>query len=106
MNEIGAGRFLFFCGSKMDSVKLKQVLDAAAQERGCSIFELKYDEDENIVEVTVEKPGADVSLGDCEYIHRAVLAEFDRNIEDYSMTVSSRGISGAEADELLKSLEN
>ena len=90
----------------MERIEIQKVLDAAAAERGCSVFEMKFDEDDNIIEVTIDKADGPVALGDCEFVHRAVLAAFDRNIEDYSMTVSSKGISAAEADELLKTIEN
>lgn len=96
---------IFFV-TEMERTEIQKVLDAAAAERGCTVFEMKFDEDDNIIEVLIDKEGAPVCLGDCEFVHRAVLAAFDRNIEDYSMTVSSKGISAAEADELLKTIEN
>ena len=40
-----------------------------------------------------------------KYVHRAVLAAFDRDVEDYALTVGSAGISGAEADALLKEMD-
>ena len=46
----------------------------------------------------------DVQLADCEHVHRAILAAFDRNIEDYSLTVGSVGIDAEEADEMLKTI--
>ena len=105
MNEIGAGWFLFFIAFFMDRIDFTRVLEAAAADRGCKVFDLSFDDDDNVFEVTLDKEGESVSLMDCEYVHRALLAAFDRNIEDYSLTVSSRGISGAEADELLKTIE-
>lgn len=86
----------------MDRNDFQKVIDLASAERGCTIVEVAFDDDDNVFEVIIDKDGADVSLEDCEYIHRAVLAAFDRNIEDYSLTVSSRGIDAAEADEMLK----
>lgn len=86
----------------MDRNDFQKVIDLASAERGCTIVEVSFDDDDNVFEVIIDKEGADVSLEDCEYIHRAVLAAFDRNIEDYSLTVSSRGIDAAEADEMLK----
>lgn len=105
MNEIGAGRFLFFILWSMEKEALTNVLEKAAAERGCILVELEFDDDENVFTATIDKPDADVELGDCEYVHRAVLAAFDRNIEDYSMTVTSLGIDAAEADEILKTIE-
>jgi ribosome maturation factor RimP len=57
-------------------------------------------DDDNNIEVTIDKQGG-ADLSDCEYVHRAVLAAFDRDIEDYALTVGSVGISAEEADSLL-----
>ena len=90
----------------MDRTELQKVLDAAAFERGCSVAALDFDEDDNVIDVTITKDGGAVNLGDCESVHRAVLAAFDRDVEDYALTVGSAGISGAEADALLKEMED
>ncbi|MDD5951043.1 MAG: hypothetical protein PUC53_04105 [Bacteroidales bacterium] len=90
----------------MDRTELEKVLAAAAEQHGVEIYQIDFDEDDNVIEVTIDKKGGDVNLGDCEYVHRAVLDAFDRNVEDYAMTVTSRGISGSEADEMLKTIEN
>ena len=84
---------------------LEAVLLKAAAERGCEVFELVFDDDDNVFEVTIDKADGVVDLQDCEYVHRAILAAFDRNIEDYSLTVSSRGIDPDEADELLRTID-
>ena len=89
----------------MDRTELQKVLDAAAIVRGCAVVALDFDEDDNVIDVTISKEGGDVNLGDCEFVHRAVLAAFDRDVEDYALTVGSAGISGAEADALLKEME-
>lgn len=89
----------------MERTALQNVLEAAAKERGCSIFALDFDEDDNVIEVTIDKTGEPVNLGDCEFVHRAVLAAFDRNIEDYALTVTSKGIDGSEADALLAEMD-
>ncbi|MBQ0078176.1 MAG: hypothetical protein KBS55_06085 [Bacteroidales bacterium] len=88
----------------MEKAKFESVLEAAAKERGCTVVELQWDDDENVFEVTIDKPDG-VDLEDCEFVHRALLAAFDRNIEDYSLTVGSLGISPEQADELLKTIE-
>jgi len=89
----------------MERTELQKVLDAAALERGCSVAAVDFDEDDNIIDVTIVKDGGSVNLGDCEYVHRAVLAAFDRDVEDYALTVGSSGISGAEADALLSEMD-
>ena len=84
----------------MDEAKLRAVAQVAAEKQGCSIVALTLDDDNNIV-ITLAKSGAPVELQDCESVHRAVLAAFDRDVEDYALTVSSEGLSPEEADRLL-----
>ena len=84
----------------MDEAKLRQVAQAAAEKQGCGIVALTLDDDNNI-EITITRSGASVELQDCEAVHRAVLAAFDRDVEDYALTVSSEGLSPEEADRLL-----
>ncbi len=88
----------------MERTEFEKVVLQAVQERGCSLVEIMFNDDDNVFEVTIDKADADVELADCEYVHRAVLAAFDRNVEDYALTVSSVGIDAAEADEMLKSI--
>ena len=88
----------------MDLVKFKEVVTLAATERGCELVELMLNDDDNVFEVVIDRKDGNVDLGDFEYIHRAVLAAFDRNIEDYALTVGSAGIDAAEADEMLKTI--
>ena len=90
----------------MEKSELLKVLEQAASQRGCTVVDLDFDDDDNVFTVTIDKPDADVELADCEFVHRAVLAAFDRNIEDYSLTVSSVGISAEEADEILRSAQD
>lgn len=89
----------------MDREKFEKTVEAAAAGRGCSVVEIMFNDDDNVFEVVIDKEGADVDIADCEYVHRAVLAAFDRNVEDYSLTVGSRGIDASEADEMLKSIK-
>ena len=84
----------------MDEAKLRAVAQAAAEKQGCNIVALTLDDDNNI-EISLAKSGTPVELQDCESVHRAVLAAFDRDVEDYALTVSSEGLSPEEADRLL-----
>ena len=89
----------------MDRQQLLSVLEKAAAERACEVVELEFNDDDNIFDVTLDRiDGSGVDLEDCEHVHRAVLAAFDRDIEDYALTVGSRGISAEQADELLKTM--
>ena len=90
----------------MDRKEFENVVEKAAQERGCSVVDIMFNDDDNVFEVTLDKAGdADVTLDDCEYVHRAVLSAFDRNVEDYALTVGSAGIDAAEADEILNTIK-
>lgn len=88
----------------MDRVKFEAVLEKAAGERGCEVVELAFNDDDNIFEVTIDKKDGLVDLSDCEFVHRAVLDAFDRNVEDYSLTVGSLGLSSEEADKILETI--
>lgn len=89
----------------MEKAAFEKVLASAAEERGCKVVELLFNDDDNIFDVTLDKESG-VDLDDCEYVHRAILAAFDRNIEDYALTVSSMGLSAEEADELLNTIKD
>lgn len=90
----------------MDRKEFENVVEKAALERGCSVVDIMFNDDDNVFEVTLDKAGdADVTLDDCEYVHRAVLFAFDRNVEDYALTVGSAGIDAAEADEILNTIK-
>ncbi len=88
----------------MDRIKFEAVLEKAAGERGCEVVELAFNDDDNIFEVTIDKKDGLVDLSDCEFVHRAVLDAFDRNVEDYSLTVGSLGLSSEEADKILETI--
>lgn len=87
----------------MDRSEFQRVLDNAASHRDCRVIDLMFNDDDNIFEVTLTKiqTGKRVDLQDCEYVHRAILAAFDRDVEDYALTVSSAGLSAEEADAIL-----
>lgn len=86
--------------------EFEEVVLRAAQERGCGLAGVVFDDDDNVFEVILDKDGGEpVSLDDCEYVHRAVLAAFDRDVEDYALTVGSAGISASEADAILKTID-
>lgn len=90
----------------MEKDKLLSVLESAAAVRGCSVAALDFNDDDNVFDVTLSSTdGSSVDLEDCEYVHRAVLSAFDRDVEDYALTVGSEGISGEEADEMLKTIK-
>ena len=103
---IEAERLLFFIArNAMQRNAFEEVVVRAAKERGCELVAIDWNDDDNVFEVTIDKADAPVDLADCEYVHRAVLAAFDRDVEDYALTVGSVGIDAQEADEILKTIE-
>ena len=91
--------------SFMDRTRFTEVACEAAKQRGCEIAELLYNDDDNVFELVLRKEGGRVDLQDCESVHRAILAAFDRNVEDYALTVGSEGLSSEEADRLLGEID-
>lgn len=72
----------------------KEIIDAVEKEivaRGCFLVELVLGKDNDIV-ITIESEKGQVSLEDCEAVNDTMLAAFDRDVEDYSLTVSSAGL--------------
>jgi len=104
VNEIEAAGLLFLFYPSMEVQDIQKVVEQAARDRGCTVVEIKGDDDNNF-DITIDKAEGSVDLQDCEYVHRAVLDAFDRDIEDYSLTVGSKGISAEEAEALLSEEE-
>ena len=88
----------------MQREEFEKTVLQAAQERGCEVVAIDFNDDDNIFELILDKDGG-ADLEDCESVHRAILAAFDRDVEDYSLTVGSAGISAEQADALLKSIK-
>ncbi len=89
----------------MERDRFQKVVEDAARERGCVLVGIDFNDDDNVFEVTIDKEDGEVDLSDCEFVHRAVLAAFDRDVEDYALTVSSAGITPDEADEMLETIK-
>lgn len=76
-------------------MKISQIQEAVSQviaERGCFLVEVKCTPDNDIT-VAIEKEGDDtVKIEDCEAVNDAFEAVFNRDEEDYSLTVTSAGL--------------
>lgn len=66
-------------------------IEPAVNQRGCFIVDVSLSRDNDIV-LTVEKEVGEMDLEDCVAINDAFLAIFDKDAEDYSLTVSSAGL--------------
>lgn len=89
----------------MERDKFQKVVEDAARERGCVLVDIDFNDDDNVFEVTIDKEDGCVDLTDCEFVHRAVLAAFNRDVEDYALTVGSVGLESGEADKLLETIK-
>ena len=70
------------------------IIDAISSEivaRNCYIVDVTVSK-ENDVEITIEAEEGTVELDDCVAISRFFESKFDREVEDYSLTVTSAGL--------------
>ena len=81
---------------------LKQAAEEWAEKNGLFVVSIAISKD-NDVDVTIDADSRDVTLNDCVAMTGYIQEKVDRDVEDYSLTVTSGGIDAAEADEMLKS---
>mgnify|MGYP006350918171 FL=1 len=70
------------------------IIDAINDEivaRGCFIVDISVSKDNDIV-LTIESENSKIELDDCVSLSRFFETKFDREVEDYSLTVSSAGL--------------
>ena len=75
-------------------MKVSDILDAISGEivaRGCFIVDISVSKDNDIV-LTIESENSKIELDDCVSLSRFFETKFDREVEDYSLTVSSAGL--------------
>ena len=73
---------------------VSDIIDAIGDEivaRGCFIVDVSVSKDNDII-VTIESEKGRIELDDCVSLSRYVETKFDREVEDYSLTVSSAGL--------------
>ena len=75
----------------MEKERILTSIEPAVLSRGCFIVDLTLSKDNDVV-LTIEKETGDVELEDCVAVNDAFLAAFDKDVEDYSLTVSSAGL--------------
>ncbi len=75
----------------MEKKQIMQAVEGAVAARGCFIVDVTVSGD-NDIELIIEKDCGDVELEDCESVNDAFLEAFDKDAEDYSLTVSSAGL--------------
>ena len=75
-------------------MNVSDILDAIGGEivaRGCFIVDLTISKDNDII-LTIESEEGKIELEDCVSLSRFFESRFDREVEDYSLTVSSAGL--------------
>ena len=66
-------------------------IEDAVRARGCFIVDVTVSDDNDIT-LTIEKEAGDMDLEDCVSVNDAFLTAFDKDAEDYSLTVTSAGL--------------
>ena len=75
-------------------MNVSEILDAIGGEivaRNCFLVDLSVSKDNDIV-LTIESENGKIELEDCVSLSRFFESKFDREVEDYSLTVSSAGL--------------
>ena len=75
----------------IDKTELQQVINQALEGTKMYLVILKVSKD-NVIEVALDSD-EDITIDDCVAVNDAVLEAFDRDEEDYELTVGSYGIT-------------
>ena len=75
----------------MNVSEIKDAISSEIVARRCYIVDIAISK-ENDVEITIESEEGTVELDDCVAISRFFETQFDREKEDYSLTVTSAGL--------------
>lgn len=82
---------IFFVENIMDKLRLIETVEPVIASRGCFLVEVTISADNDIV-VAIESEEGSVDMDDCVAVNDAVLDAFDRDVEDYALTVTSAGL--------------
>lgn len=75
----------------MNAIEIRDAIEPAIVARGLFIVEINVSADNNI-ELAVESEKGEVTLDDCVAVNDLFEQRFDREQEDYSLTVTSAGL--------------
>ena len=75
----------------MNVSEIKDALQSELVARGCFLVDVSVSKDNDIV-VTIESENGKIELDDCVALSRHFEARFDREVEDYSLTMTSAGL--------------
>lgn len=71
--------------------KLTSLIEKYLADNSLFLVDITISSD-NDIEITIESLDSEVNLDNCTDINRIILDAVDRDIEDYSLTVSSAGL--------------
>ena len=75
----------------MNVSDVKDALQSEIVARGCFLVDVSVSKDNDIV-VTIESENGKIELDDCVELSRYFESQFDREKEDYSLTMTSAGL--------------
>jgi len=75
----------------MNVSDIKDALQSELVARGCFLVDVSVSKDNDIV-VTIESENGKIELDDCVALSRFFETRFDREVEDYSLTMTSAGL--------------
>ena len=75
----------------MNVSDVKDALQSELVARGCFLVDVSVSKDNDIV-VTIESENGKIELDDCVALSRFFETRFDREVEDYSLTMTSAGL--------------
>ena len=75
----------------MNVSEIKDALQSELVARGCFLVDVSISKDNDIV-VTIESENGKIELDDCVALSRYFETQFDREVEDYSLTMTSAGL--------------
>lgn len=75
----------------MNVSEIKDALRSELVARGCFLVDVSVSKDNDIV-VTIESENGKIELDDCVALSRYFETKFDREVEDYSLTMTSAGL--------------
>lgn len=75
----------------IDKIALTQVINDCLKDTDKFLVQLSVSRD-NIIDVQLDSM-SDINIDDCVKVNNAVLDAFDRDVEDYELTVGSYGIT-------------
>lgn len=87
----GKSPYFVYNGRFMKISEITDAMQDAIVARGCFIVGVTSSPD-NDIEIVIESEEGTVTLDDCVELSRIFEEKFDRNVEDYSITIGSAGL--------------